>query len=164
MARGLGHARGAVQRVSGISPDARHFQPLLALAAMLVDLRMLEEASAIVDAAAQDLPGLRSSRSEAVPAILHARIDLARGQTRAAAAAAETALRVGRAQGSGMHSALALSMLGVIALRQGNVRAAAGHLRSRRGYPANARWYARTETLLAQAQIHRGSGWPRRPR
>jgi len=158
--RGLRHARGAVQRVSGISPDARHFQPLLTLAAMLVDLRMLEEASAIVDAAAQDLPGLRSSRSQAVPAILQARMDLARGRTGDAAVAAETALRTGRAQGIGMHSALALSMLGVIALRQGNVRAAAGHMRSRRGYPASARWYARTETLLAQAQITEAAAGP----
>ena len=160
MGRGLGLARGAVQRVSGISPDARHFQPLLALAAMLVDLRMLEEASAIVDAAAQDRPGLRSSGSQAVPAILRARIDLARGQTGAAAAAADTALRLGRAQGIGTHSAAALSLLGVIALRQGNLRAAAGHLRSRRGYPATTRWYARTETLLAQAQVTEAAAGP----
>ena len=133
--RGLGHARSAVRRIGGISPDARHFQPLLTLAAMLIDLRMLDEASAVIQAAAGEDQALRSSGSEPVPGILRARADLALGRTDAAAAAAETALRTARAQSLPLHCSLALSVLGTVALRRGDLRAAAGHLRTRRSYP-----------------------------
>jgi len=158
--RGLGHARSAVRRTSGISPDARHFQPLLTLAAMLVDLRMLDEASAVIEAAAGDDQALRSSGSEPVPAILRARVDLALGRTDAAADAAETALRTARAQSLPLHCSLALSVLGSVALRRGDLRIAAGHLRTRRNYPQPDGWYARTATLLAEAQVTEASSGP----
>ncbi len=158
--RGLGHARSAVRRISGISPDARHFQPLLTLAAMLVDLRMLDEASAIIQAAAGDGQALRSSGTEPVPGILRARADLALGRTDAAADAAETALRTARAQSLPLHCSVALSVLGTVALRRGDLRAAAGHLRTRRSYPQPAGWYARTATLLAEAQVTEAASGP----
>jgi DNA-binding CsgD family transcriptional regulator len=158
--RGLGHARSAVRRISGISPDTRHFQPLLTLAAMLVDLRMLDEASAVIQAAAGDDQALRSSGAEPVPAILHARVELALGRTDAAAAAAETAFRTARAQAVPLHCSLALSVLGTVALRRGDLRAAAGHLRNRRSYPQSADWYARSATLLAQAQVTEAASGP----
>jgi DNA-binding CsgD family transcriptional regulator len=158
--RGLGHARSAVRRISGISPDARHFQPLLTLAAMLVDLRMLDEASAVIQAAAGDDQALRSSGTEPVPAILRARVDLALGRTDAAAAVAETALRTARAQSLPLHCSVALSVLGTVALRRGDLRAAAGHLRTRRSYPQPAGWYARTATLLAEAQVTEAASGP----
>lgn len=158
--RGLGHARSAVRRISGISPDARHFQPLLTLAAMLVDLRMLDEASALIQAAAGDDLALHSSGTEPVPGILRARVDLALGQTDEAAAAAETALGAARAQSLPLHCSLALSVLGTVALRRGDLRAAAGHLRSRQGYPQPAGWYARTATLLAEAQVTEAAAGP----
>jgi DNA-binding CsgD family transcriptional regulator len=158
--RGLGHARSAVRRIGGVSPDARHFQPLLTLAAMLVDLRMLDEASAVIQAAAGDDQALRSSGTEPVPAILHARVELALGRTEAAAAAAETALRTARAQSAPLHCSLALSVLGTVALRRGDLRAAASHLRNRRGYPQLAGWFARTATLLAEAQVTEAASGP----
>ena len=158
--RGLGHARSAVRRISTVSPDSRHFQPLLTLAAMLVNLRMLDEASAVIQAAAGDDQALRSSGTEPVPGILRARLDLALGRTEAAAAAAETAFRTARAQPAPLHCALALSVLGTVALRRGDLRAAAGHLRNRRSYPQSAGWYARTATLLAEAQITEATHGP----
>jgi DNA-binding CsgD family transcriptional regulator len=158
--RGLGHARGAVRRISGISPDARHFQPLLALAAMLVDLCMLDEASAVIQAAAADVPALRSSGAEPVPGILHARVDLALGRTEAAAAAAETALGTARAHGAALHCSVALSVLGTVALRRGDLRAADRHLRNRNIYPQPVGWYARTATLLAEAQLTEAAAGP----
>ncbi len=158
--RGLGHARSAVRRISGIAPDARHFQPLLTLAAMLVDLRMLDEATAVIQAAAGDVQALRSSGTEPVPGILCARMDLALGRTEAAAASAETALRTARAQGFPLHCSLALSVLGTVALRRGDLRAAAGHLRTRRSYPQPPGWYARTATLLAEAQVTEAASGP----
>ena len=145
--RGLGHARSAVRRISGVSPDSRHFQPLLTLAAMLVDLRMLDEASAVIQAAAGDDQALRSSGTEPVPGILRARVELALGRTESAAAAAETAFRTARAQPTPLHCALALSVLGTVALRRGDLRAAAGHLRNRRSYPQA--WLVRAHRHLA---------------
>ncbi len=158
--RGLGHARSAVRRIGGVSPDARHFQPLLTLAAMLVDLRMLDEASAVIQAAAGDDQALRSSGTEPVPTILRARVELALGRTEAAAAAAETALRTARAQSAPLHCSLALSVLGTVALRRGDLRTAAGHLRSRPSYPQLASWYARTAVLLAEAQVTEAASGP----
>ncbi len=158
---GLAHARAAAGRTSGISPDARHFQPLLALAAMLVDLRLLDEASAIIHAAADDVQALRSARSEAIPAIVRARMDLAMGRSDDAAAAAETALSIASALGADALSSVALSVLGVIALRRGDLRAASGHLKIRRSRPAHAAaTYARTEFLLAEAQITEATAGP----
>ena len=52
----LGLLRDAARYGTGISPDARHPQPLLALAAALVDLRQLNEADSILHAA--DHPAL----------------------------------------------------------------------------------------------------------
>jgi hypothetical protein len=49
---GLELLRDAARHGNGISPDARHVQPLIAFAAALVDLRDLEEADRILRAAA----------------------------------------------------------------------------------------------------------------
>lgn len=158
---GLVHARAAAAGPNGVSPDARHFQPLLALAAMLVDLRMLDEASSVINAAAVDVRALRSARTEAIPAILRARVDLANGKTEDAAAAAQAALSVAGALDAGAHTSLALSVLGVIALRRGDLRAASGHLASRHDRPAYAAaMYARAEFLLAEAQITEAAAGP----
>ncbi len=158
--RGLGYARSAVRRISGVAPDTRHFQPLLTLAAMLVDLRMLDEASAVIQAAAGDVQALRSSGTEPVPGLLRARVDLALGRTDAAAAGAETALRTARAQSFPLHCSVALSVLGTVALRRGDLRAAAGHLRNRQLYPPGGGWYARTAALLAEAQLTEAASGP----
>jgi DNA-binding CsgD family transcriptional regulator len=159
--RGLAHARGAVGRTGGISPDARHFQPLLALAAMLVDLRMLDEASAFIDAAADDFQALCSARLQAIPALLRARLELATGQADAAAETAEKALSVASELGAGAQSSLALSVLGAIALRRGDLRAASSYLRTRGRRPAHAAaGYARTDCLLAEAQVTEAAGNP----
>ena len=52
LGQGLQLCREAARRAGRISPDARHFQPLLVLAARLIDLRQLDEASAIIRGAA----------------------------------------------------------------------------------------------------------------
>ena len=50
---GLDLLRDAARHGAGISPDARDVQPLLALAAALIDVRQLDEAEEILDAADQ---------------------------------------------------------------------------------------------------------------
>ena len=71
----LDRLRDAARHGTGISPDARHFQPLLALATCLVDLRRFDEAETVIRAA--DNVTLRGIPAEAIPALLRARISLA---------------------------------------------------------------------------------------
>jgi DNA-binding CsgD family transcriptional regulator len=151
--QGLHLASEAARRTTGISPDARHFQPLLAFAARLIDLRQLDEASAVIHSAVDGIRALRSNVSEAIPAILRARVDLARGRIDDARAEAETALNIADTLGSRTHSSLALSVLSAIALRRGDLRAAGLHMRSRPDITHYTETYARTETLLAKAQF-----------
>lgn len=151
--QGMHLTREAARRTTGISPDARHFQPLLAFAARLIDLRELDEASAVIHSAVDGIRTQRSNVSEAIPAILRARVDLARGQIDDARAEAETALHIADTLGSRTHSSLALSMLSVIELRRGDLHAAGLHMRYRPDITHYTASYARTETLLAKAQF-----------
>ena len=70
--------RDAARADGGISADARDTQPLLALAAALIDLRQLEEADGILRAA--DQPALKGIPAQAGLAILRARVHLAAGR------------------------------------------------------------------------------------
>src|SRR5947208_12191952 len=87
---GLKLFRDACRYGTGVSPDARHFQPLLALAAALVDLRQLDEAESILRSA--DNQALDGIPAQAVLSILRARIHMANGQLSDAAAAGQAAL------------------------------------------------------------------------
>ncbi|MBV9381563.1 MAG: hypothetical protein JO242_12935, partial [Streptosporangiaceae bacterium] len=153
LGQGLHLAREAARRSSGISPDARHFQPLLTLAARLIDIRRLDEATEIIHVAANRIGAFRSGASEAIPGILRARVELAMGRMEDARAQAEAALGMADARAAGTHSSLARSVLSVIALRAGDLRAAGQHARSRPDATYDTDFYARTETLLARAQF-----------
>ena len=144
--------RDAVRHGTGTSPDARHVQPLLALAAALVDLRQLGEAEGIVRAA--DHPALGHIPSQAGRSLLHARIHLACGRLADAAAAAQVALAIADDLGAHGYLAAAHSVLGVIELRRGDIAAAARHMADRpAGGGQFADLHARPETTLAEAQI-----------
>ena len=92
LGQGLQLCREAARRAGGISPDARHFQPLLTLAARLIDLRQLDEASAIIRGTVDAMQTPGRHPAEPIPAVLRARADLAQGRTEAARVAADTAL------------------------------------------------------------------------
>ena len=144
--------RDAARHGTGISPDARHAQPLLALAAALVDLRQLGEAEDILRAA--DNPALESIPAQAALSLLRARIDLAAGRLADAAADGQAALAIARALGAHGYAATAHTVLSVIELRRGDLAAAAQHLAARpAGDPQFADLYARAETTTAEAQI-----------
>jgi DNA-binding NarL/FixJ family response regulator len=148
----VGLLREAARYGTGMSPDARHPQPLLALAAALVDLRRLEEADGILGAA--DSPALDGIPDHAGLLILRARIHLANGRRPDAHAAGQAALASAETLGADGYASTARCVLAVIALRRGDVAAAAQHIA---GLPAPMPHlpglYARTETTLAQAQI-----------
>jgi DNA-binding CsgD family transcriptional regulator len=148
----LGLLHDAARHGTGISPDARQVQPLLALAAALVDLRQLGEAEDILRAA--DHPALQNIPAQAALSLLRGRIHLSAGRLAAAADDAQAALAIAQTLGAHGYAATAHSVLSVIELRRGDIAAAARHIASR---PATSQQsagiYARAETTLAEAQI-----------
>lgn len=118
--------RDAARLQSAVSPDARHVQPLLDLAAALVCLGQTSEAEAILDAA--DGRALRAIPAQAAASIVRARVHLARGRLPAAAAAARQALAVAETLGARGYASAARCVLGAVALRGGDVMSAAGHV------------------------------------
>ena len=151
--RGLRLISEAVRRARGITPDVRDFQPLFALAAMLIDVRQLEEAEEVILAASDGMREFRPSALESVPAVLLARVELARGRTDDAHAEAEKALTIADTFGVPPHGSLAHSLLSVIALRKGDLRAAGSHIRNRPDVAHYITGHAWTESLLARAQF-----------
>ena len=148
----LGLLREAARHGTGISADARHPQPLLALAAALIDLRQLDQAEDILRAA--DTPALKHVPAQAALSLLRARSHLAAGRLAAAAAATHTALATAQTLGAHGYAATAHGVLAVIELRRGDITAAAQHVACRpTADPQFADIYARTETTMAQAQI-----------
>jgi DNA-binding CsgD family transcriptional regulator len=155
----LGLLRDAARHGPGISPDARDVQPLLALAAALVDLRELDEAEEILQAA--DSPALNGIPAQAALSVLRARIYSARGRLADAEVAGQAALAAAENLGAHGYAAVAQSVLGLIALRRGDIAAAAQRIGSRtEAMPHFASLYARTETALAQAQISEARDGP----
>jgi DNA-binding CsgD family transcriptional regulator len=141
----------AARQGTGISPDARQVQPLLALAAALVDLRQLGEAEDILRAV--DNPALQDIPARAGVSVLRARIHLAAGRPAEAAADANAALATAAALGAHGYAATAHCVLSTIELRRGDVAAAAQHFACRPAPgPQLADIYARAETTVAEAQ------------
>jgi DNA-binding NarL/FixJ family response regulator len=149
---GLELLRDAARNGTGICPDAREVQPLLALAAALADLRRCGEAEDILHAA--DHPALHDIPAQAALSIVRARIHLAAGRLAEAGADAQAAVAVARALGAHGYAATAHSVLAVIELRRGDIAAAAQYLASRPAPgPQFADIYARPETTTAEAQV-----------
>jgi len=151
--------RSAARRGTGVSPDARDVQPLLVLAACLVDLRLLEEAAAVLRAA--DTETLHGIPSQAVPGILRARMHLAMGRSSDAATEGQAALGTAEALSAHAYTSLAHSVLSAVALRRGDLTTAAHQLASRPVQtPHFADAYARTAATLAEAQITEARSGP----
>jgi tetratricopeptide (TPR) repeat protein len=152
ISHGLELLRDAARHGTRISPDARHVQPLLALAAALVDLRQLGEADDILRAA--DNPALQNIPAQAALSLLRARIHLAAGRLADAAADAQATLTIAQTLGAHGYIAAAHCVLSVIELRRGDIAAAARHIACCPGpSPQFADIYARAETTMAEAQI-----------
>jgi ATP/maltotriose-dependent transcriptional regulator MalT len=142
--------REAARHDRGTSPDARHDQPLLALAAALADLGQYDGAEAVLRAI--DRQSLDGIPAQAALSIIGARLCLARGSLSEAEAAARAGLAAAGAAGS--YAWLARCLLGLIALRRGDLEAAAEHLA---GCPAPvpppAAIYARSAAAMTRAKV-----------
>jgi DNA-binding CsgD family transcriptional regulator len=148
----LGRLRDAARRSAGISPDARHPQPLLMLAAALIDLRQLDEAENILQAA--DMPALHGIPAQAALYMLRARVHLANGRLAEADTAGQVGLASAETVGAEGFAATAHRVLAVIALRRGDIAAAAQHTAILpHPMPHFPGLYARTDATLALAQI-----------
>jgi DNA-binding CsgD family transcriptional regulator len=159
ISEGLELLRDAARHSGGISPDARDAQPLLALAAALVDLRRLDEAENILQAA--DTETLHGLPAEAALSILRARIHLANGKLADAATVSQAALATAEALGVHGYASTARSVLAVIALRRGDIAAAAGHIATRSAQmPHFPGLYARIESTVAKAQVSEARDGP----
>jgi DNA-binding CsgD family transcriptional regulator len=144
--------REAARQGTGLSSDARQFQPMLVLAACLVDLRQLGQAEELLRVA--DTQPLHGIPSQAVLPILRARISLANGRLSDAAAEGETALAASLTLTAHAYTSAAHCVLAVIALRRGDIAAAAQHVANCAvRMPHIAGIYARTESTVAEAQI-----------
>ena len=111
-------------------------------------VRVTDGHASLISSELQGIP------SEAVPPILRARMHLAAGRLADAAAEAEAALASAETLAAHGHAWVARSVLGMIALRRGDLAAAARHIASRPApMPQPAGIYARAETALAEAQI-----------
>jgi DNA-binding CsgD family transcriptional regulator/tetratricopeptide (TPR) repeat protein len=156
---GLELLRDAVRREAGIGLDARHQPSLLALAAAQIDLRQLDRAEEILRVA--DHQPLDGTPARAALSILRARIRLAGGQLTAAAAAAEEGLAAAESLGAHGHASAAHCVLGLIALRSGDLASAALHVASDSvPAPHSAELYARAEITMAHAQVSEGRDGP----
>src|SRR6185437_14697877 len=151
--RGLRLISEAVRRARTIAPDIRDFQPLFTLAAMLIDVRRLEEAEEVILAAGDGMREFRPCAVESVPAVLQARVELAKGRLNDALTAAKRALAIADSFGVPPHCSLAHSVLSAIALRKGDLHAAGSHIRSRPDVTHYLTGHAWTESLLARARF-----------
>lgn len=154
----LDQLRDAVRRGPGTPPDARHAQPLPALAAALVDLHQPAEAEEILRAAESqavlDDPSAGAVPARATLSVLRARIHLSFGRLADSDAAAREALALAETLGAHGCAAAAYRVLALTALRRGDGTAAARHLGSQAGaMPHDGNPYSRAATALAQAQI-----------
>jgi DNA-binding NarL/FixJ family response regulator len=97
---------------------------LLVLASRLIDIRLVDEADALLNGSRADDDGPGRAVTRTGPALLRARIHLAAGRVEAASSEAESALGADPAAEAFPSAMLARCMLGVIALRRGDLGSA----------------------------------------
>lgn len=154
LAEAVGLARRAVNLARSAPADGRQTPPRLALAGMLADLGRLDEADRVVRDTRKELDSLGHLGWTAGPAVLAARLDLAAGHLDDVVAAAEGGLATGEALGMHLFTPLALVLLAEVALRRGDLLAAAAHLdRPEAGRACYAPANAGTRRLLLAARL-----------
>ncbi|HEY6501512.1 MAG TPA: helix-turn-helix transcriptional regulator, partial [Streptosporangiaceae bacterium] len=149
---GLDLLRDAARTGPGVSPDTRQPQPLLALAAALIDLRELGAATGILRTV--ERCGLPGGPARAALSLLQARRLLAGGRLAEAATEGQAALALAGQLGAHGYRAAAHHVLSLVELRGGDLDAAARHLAARPVTgPQFADIYVRPEAALAEAVV-----------
>ena len=135
----LDFARQAVCQGAAGAASGSRIMSRLVLASLLIPAGCLEEAAEVIsalsadapapDAPAPDAPSLDVPGRSAHAEILQAHLALAAGDSAEAVARAKSGLGLADAQGAGLLRVLGLSVLATVALRSGELRAAARHLK-----------------------------------
>jgi DNA-binding CsgD family transcriptional regulator len=154
---GLEHVREAVRIAPRDDAQSRRVHPRLQLATLLTDMRMLEEADAELRRAAEEINEFGHTAYAAGPALFRSRLRLAEGRLDDAAAEAQAGVAVADQLGTHMFVLLGLAVLVIVAVRRGDIDAAAGYARRyEERYRAGARfgmaWGAWGLALLAEAR------------
>jgi DNA-binding CsgD family transcriptional regulator len=105
-------------------PSPGPYRLVLTLASRLIDVRLVEEATTLISVPCADDDEASLAAAQVGPALLRARMHLAAGRIEAAQSEAEAALGADRAADGFPPALLARSMLGLIALRRGDLAAA----------------------------------------
>jgi DNA-binding CsgD family transcriptional regulator/tetratricopeptide (TPR) repeat protein len=151
-AEALDLLREAARQGGGVSLDARHSQPLLLLAARMIDLRRLDEAASLIEAAQDSGPD--EGLAGIVVSILRVRMHLVNGRFDEAGAEAAAAEEKAKSAGADAYASVASSLLALVSLRQGRLHEASQHVASRAVLPPHAAAvYAPAETFLSPAQV-----------
>jgi len=118
-------AATAVRQATERPYETTYFSPHLLLASALVYVRRLDEATAITNSVESLEAAVTSPWPEGTTEILRARIALAAGRLDDADALAQSALRSMQASAPGAGDSLAVPVLATVALRRGDLAAAA---------------------------------------
>jgi DNA-binding CsgD family transcriptional regulator len=133
----LAHVREAV-RVASVRPIESHrSHPRLQLAVMLMGLGRFEEAEGVLYAAAKQIATLGHTAFTAGPALFRAQLRLAEGRLDDAVAEAQAGLAVAEGMGAHAFSLVGLAVLAIVAVRRGDLDAAAGHVEQFRAHQAS---------------------------
>ena len=156
-AEALDLAAQAVRQATDRPYETTHFSPHMFLAPALIQVRELDEATAITDAFEVGGPG-----PEGITEVLRARIALAAGRLDDAVALAESASRRVEAGGRFVGDSLAVPVLAAVALRRGDLPKAAEYVQRMQAlghyYPSP---YLTDGVRLVEAQVLEARRGPR---
>jgi DNA-binding CsgD family transcriptional regulator len=155
-------AAQAVRQATGRPYETTYFSPHLLLASVLIYVRRLDEATAITNSVESVEGAVASPWPEGTTEILRARIALAAGRLDDADALAQSALRSVQASAPGAGDALAVLVLATVALRRGDLAAAAEYgQRLSAGGRYHGSPYLADEICLVAAQVLEARRGPR---
>ena len=135
VADALGLLHAAVRRADRLPAATRQTRARFALARAMVSTGEFDNAHACVEAERREVDASSGIAWTAAPSVVDGRIHLAAGRLDAAAAAAEHGLCVAARLGTHFLTPCAHSTLAVVALRRGEMRAAASHVTMLRAGP-----------------------------
>lgn len=151
--------REAARHRGGVSPDARHSQPLLLLAARMIDLRQLDEAASLIQVAEDSTAD--EGLAAIILSILRVRLHLACGRFDEAATEAGAAAEAAESVGADAYASVARCLLALAALRQGRLHDADRYIAAQTVLPPHsAAVYAPAEICLAPAQATEAAKGP----
>jgi DNA-binding NarL/FixJ family response regulator len=122
-ADGLEHSREAARIVSGDPIRLTH--PHLQHACTLMEMRRLAEATTALEIATEQITVLGTTAYAAVPTLLRARLRLIEGRLEDAATEAGAGLATAEELGAHLYDPLGVTVLAIVAVRRGDLRAAA---------------------------------------